>query len=124
MHKCFGGDRIPNEVVQDCHRESIHLLKSLLPLQYSCNKQTDKCLAELSLCIDCRMYFSLLAFTTTAAESETINPAKVLSPVPSSGSFISKQLYMKRNHSDDLTEQIKAVVDILLETIAASSKRK
>ena len=70
------------------------------------------------------LVYLCLAFTTTAAESETVNAAKVLSPVPSSGSFISKQLYMKPNHSDDLTEQIKAVVDILLQTIAASSKRK
>ncbi|CAB4021386.1 spatacsin-like isoform X2, partial [Paramuricea clavata] len=64
------------------------------------------------------------AFTTTAAESETVNPARALSPLSPSSSFTSKHLYMKPSHSEDLMEQIKAVVDILLQTITARSKRK
>jgi hypothetical protein len=68
--------------------------------------------------------FHHLAFTTTAAESEIVNPARALSPLSPSSSFTSKHLYMKPSHSEDLMEQIKAVVDILLQTITARSKRK
>lgn len=68
------------------------------------------------------MFFSIcLAFTTTA-ESETVNPAsRALSP---SNSFSSKHVYMKPSQSPDLAEQIKSLVDILLQTITSSSKRK
>ena len=68
--------------------------------------------------------YLLVAFTTTAMESETVNPVRALSPLSPSSSFISKQLYAKPSHSDDHVEQIKAVVDILLKTITASSKSK
>jgi hypothetical protein len=70
------------------------------------------------------VHFYLLAFTTTATESEAHHPARALSPLSPSSSFISKQLYMKPSHSEDLTGQIKAVVDTLLHTITVSSKRK
>ncbi|XP_028406945.1 spatacsin-like [Dendronephthya gigantea] len=64
------------------------------------------------------------AFTTTANDMENANPVRALSPLSSSGSFISKQLHMKQSHSEELAEQIKAVVNLLIVTITASSKRK
>lgn len=65
------------------------------------------------------------AFTITVTEHETAMANRLVSPQSPPATFSFKQLIStKESQTADLAEQIKAVMDLLMNTIAASSKRK
>lgn len=63
------------------------------------------------------------AFTTIAAESEAVASPKTFSPL-SPTSFNARQLYSKSTQSEDVLGQITSVVNLLVNTIKTSSRRK